>query len=50
MALGMLEHLGVDLLLGVVGLATEFAPKFFSGHSIILILDSTGFNTWSHGL
>ena len=30
--LGMLEHLGVDLPLGVVGLAAEFAPKVCSGH------------------
>ena len=28
----MLEHLGVELPLGVVGLAVEFAPKVCSGH------------------
>ena len=28
----MLEHLGVELLLGVVGLAAEFTPKVCSGH------------------
>jgi hypothetical protein len=28
----MLEHLGVDLPLGVVGLAVEFVPKVCSGH------------------
>jgi hypothetical protein len=27
MILGMLEHLGVELPLGVVGLAVEFVPK-----------------------
>ena len=32
MILGMLEHLGVELPLGVVGLAVEFAPKVCSGH------------------
>jgi hypothetical protein len=30
--LDVLEHLGVELLLGVMGLAVEFAPKFCSGH------------------
>jgi hypothetical protein len=30
--LGVLEHLGVELLLGVVGLAAEFAPEICSGH------------------
>ena len=29
---GMLEYLGVELPLGVVGLAVEFAPKVCSGH------------------
>jgi hypothetical protein len=29
--LGTLEHLGVELPLGVVGLAAEFAPKVCSG-------------------
>ena len=33
--LGMLEHLGVELLLGVVGLCTEPAPKVCSGHRFI---------------
>ena len=28
----MLEHLGVELLLGVVGLTAEFVPKVYSGH------------------
>ena len=32
MILGLLEHLGVDLPLGVVGLAVEFVPKVCSGH------------------
>ena len=32
MILGMLEHLGVELLLGVVGLATEFMLKVSLGH------------------
>ena len=32
MILGVLEHLGVELPLGIVGLAVEFAPKVFSGH------------------
>ena len=30
----MLEHLGVELPLGVVGLAAEFVPKVFSGHQL----------------
>ena len=30
MILGVLEHLGVDLPLGAVGLAAEFAPKVCS--------------------
>ena len=30
--LGVLEHLGVELLLSVVGLAVKFAPKVCSGH------------------
>jgi hypothetical protein len=30
--LGMLEHLGVELPLGIVGLAVEFAPKVCSGN------------------
>lgn len=30
--LGVLEHLGVELLLGFVGLAVEFGPKVCSGH------------------
>ena len=30
--LGMLEHLGVELPLDVVGLAVEFASKVCSGH------------------
>jgi hypothetical protein len=30
--MGMLEHLGVERLLGVVGLAVEFMPKVLSGH------------------
>ena len=30
--LGVLECLGVELFLGVVGLAVEFAPKVCSGH------------------
>jgi hypothetical protein len=30
--LGVLEHQGVELPLGVVGLAAEFAPKVCSGH------------------
>jgi hypothetical protein len=28
----MSENLGVDLLLGIVELAAEFVPKFYSGH------------------
>ena len=32
MILSVLECLGVELLLGVVGLAVEFAPKVCSGH------------------
>jgi hypothetical protein len=32
MILGMSERLGVDLPLGVVGLAEEFAPKVCSVH------------------
>ena len=32
--LGMLEHLGVELPLGVVGLAVEFVPKVCSGHQL----------------
>jgi hypothetical protein len=28
----MLEHLGMELLLDVVGLAVEFVPKVCSGH------------------
>jgi hypothetical protein len=30
--LGVLEHLGVELPLGFVGLAGEFEPKVCSGH------------------
>ena len=30
----MLEHLGVELPLGVVGLAAEFVPKVCSGHPL----------------
>ena len=30
--LGVLEHLGVELFLGVVELAAELAPKVCSGH------------------
>jgi hypothetical protein len=30
--LSVLEHLTVELLLGVVGLAAEFKPKVCSGH------------------
>ena len=30
----MLEHLGVELPLGVVGLDVEFAPKVGSGHQL----------------
>ena len=36
MILGVLEHLGVDLPLGVVGLAAEFPPKVCSGHQTTL--------------
>ena len=32
MILGMLELLGVELPLGVVGLAVEFVPKICSGY------------------
>jgi hypothetical protein len=32
----MVEHLGVELLLGVVGLAMEFEPKVCSGHQLRL--------------
>jgi hypothetical protein len=32
--LGMLEHLGVELPLGVVGLATKFVPKVCSGPKV----------------
>ena len=32
MILGVLEHLGVELPLGVVGLAAEFEHKVCSGH------------------
>jgi hypothetical protein len=32
MILGVLECLGVELPLGVVGLATEFVPRVCSGH------------------
>ena len=32
MALGVLEHLGVELPLGVMGLVTEFPPKVCSRH------------------
>ena len=32
MVLGVLECLGVELPLGVVGLAVEFVPKVCSGH------------------
>ena len=32
LVLGVLEHLGVELPLGVVGLAAEFVPKVCSGH------------------
>ena len=34
MILGMLEHLEVELPLGVVGLGTELMPKVCSGHQI----------------
>ena len=29
----MLERLGVDFFLGIVGLASEFTPKVCSGHT-----------------
>ena len=32
MILGVLEILGVELPLGIVGLAVEFEPKVCSGH------------------
>ena len=32
MILGMLEHLGMELPLGVVGLAVEFVPKVCLWH------------------
>jgi hypothetical protein len=35
MILGVLEYLGVDLPLAVVGLAAEFGPKDCSGHQPI---------------
>jgi hypothetical protein len=38
--LGVLELLGVDLTLGVVGLAVEFAPKVCSGHWLRLECDN----------
>ena len=34
--MGMLEHLGVELPLGVVGLGVEFEPKVCSGHWLSL--------------
>ena len=34
MVLGVLEHLGVELLLGVVGLVAEFEPNVCSGHQL----------------
>jgi hypothetical protein len=34
MILGMLEHLRVKLLLGVVGLGAELVPKVCSGHQL----------------
>ena len=34
--LGMLERLGVELLLGVVGLAVAFTPVVCSGHRLRL--------------
>ena len=34
--LGMLQHLGVNLSLGVVGLGVESAPKVCSGHRLKL--------------
>ena len=36
MVLGVLERLGVELPLGVVGLAVEFMPKVCSGHRLRL--------------
>ena len=36
MVLSMLDCLGVELLLGVVGLAVELAPKVYSGHRLRL--------------
>ena len=35
--LSVLEHLGVELPLGVVGLAGEFVPKVCSGHWLSII-------------
>jgi hypothetical protein len=35
--LGMLQHLGVELPLGVVGLAVEFAPKVCLGHRPVIL-------------
>ena len=34
MILGVLELLGVDLPVGIVGLAAEFMPKVCSGHQL----------------
>ena len=34
--LGVLEHLGVEHFLGVVGLAVEFTPKVCLGHLLRL--------------
>jgi hypothetical protein len=39
--LGVLERLGVELPVGVVGLAAEFTPKVCSGH--LLRLEGTNF-------
>ena len=36
MILGMLENLGMELLLGVVGLAMEFVPKIWSAQGTSL--------------
>jgi hypothetical protein len=36
MILGVLECLGVDVPLGVMGLAAEFEPKVCSGHCLRL--------------
>jgi hypothetical protein len=36
MVLSMLDCLGVELLLGVEGLAVELAPKVYSGHRLRL--------------